>query len=71
MINMSSFAPYMAWAKLHARPAFNLAGSNLLPCTVDDLPGAREALELNGDNDDGYRPLVEAIAAPLRCDCAT
>ncbi len=56
-----SFAPYMTWAKLHARPAFNLAGSNLLPCTVDDLPGAREALELNGDNDDGYLPLVEAI----------
>jgi aspartate/methionine/tyrosine aminotransferase len=53
----------MEWAKLHARPRWNLAGSNLLPCTVDDLPGAREALELSGDNDNGYRPLVEAIAA--------
>lgn len=60
---MSSLAPYMEWAKRHARPAWNLAGSNLLPCTIDDLPGAREALEINGDNDEGYHPLVEAIAA--------
>jgi aspartate/methionine/tyrosine aminotransferase len=60
---MHSFAPYMTWAKLHARPAWNLAGSNLLACTIDDLPGAREALQIAGDNDEGYRPLVEAIAA--------
>ena len=53
----------MEWAKLHARPKWNLAGSNLLACTLDDLPGAREALVLNGDNDTGYRPLLEAIAA--------
>jgi aspartate/methionine/tyrosine aminotransferase len=59
---MHSFAPYMTWAKLHARPAWNLAGSNLLACTVDDLPGAREALQIAGDNDEGYQPLVEAIA---------
>ena len=60
---MSSYAPYMQWAKQHARPAWNLAGSNVLACTLDDLPGAREALQLTGDNDNGYRPLVEAIAA--------
>jgi aspartate/methionine/tyrosine aminotransferase len=60
---MSSLAPYMEWAKLHARPRLNLAGSNLLPCTMDDLPGAREALELSGDNDEGHPPLVESIAA--------
>jgi aspartate/methionine/tyrosine aminotransferase len=57
-----SFAPYMTWAKRHARPTWNLAGSNLLACTLDDLPGAREALQLNGDNDEGYAPLVDAIA---------
>lgn len=56
----------MTWAKLHARPTWNLAGSNLLPCTLDDLPGAREALQLNGDNDEGYRSLVEAIAGRYR-----
>jgi aspartate/methionine/tyrosine aminotransferase len=52
----------MTWAKLHARPRWNLAGSNLLGCTVDDLPGAREALEINAANDNGYTPLLEAIA---------
>jgi len=59
---MPSLAPYMEWAKLHARPRWNLAGSNLLPCSVGDLPGAHEALELHGENDDGFPPLVEAIA---------
>jgi len=44
------------------RAAFDLAGSNLLGCTLDDLPEARDALELVGSNDDGYVPLVEAIA---------
>ncbi len=53
----------MEWAKLHARQRVSLAGSNLLHCELADLPGAREALELNGDNDSGYRPLVEAIAS--------
>jgi aspartate/methionine/tyrosine aminotransferase len=58
-----SLAPYMEWAKKHPRSRFNLAGSNLLSCDLSDLPGAREALELHGDNDNGFRPLLEAIAA--------
>jgi aspartate/methionine/tyrosine aminotransferase len=53
----------MTWAKQHARSRYNLAGSNLLACDLSDLPGAREALELNGGNDNGYPPLVEAIAS--------
>lgn len=54
---------YLRWIK-HAPPVrFDLRGSNLLPCTVDDLPGAREALSLDGPHEDGYPPLVEAIAA--------
>jgi hypothetical protein len=59
----SSWAPYMEWSK--ARPAawLDLAGSNLLGCTVEDLPGAREALEISGLNPDGYVPLLEAIAS--------
>jgi aspartate/methionine/tyrosine aminotransferase len=56
-------APYMHWAKQHARSRLSLSGSNLLPCELADLPGARDALELHGDNDNGYRPLVDAIAA--------
>jgi aspartate/methionine/tyrosine aminotransferase len=53
----------MEWAKKHPRSRFNLAGSNLLACELSDLPGAREALELHGDNDNGYRPLLESIAS--------
>jgi len=56
------WAPYMEWAKDHPRPRFDLCGSNLAPCTIDDLPGAREAVEPNGDNDHGYAPLVASIA---------
>ncbi len=52
----------MEWARSRPRPDVDLAGSNLLACTLDDLPGAREAIELEGESPDGYPPLVEAIA---------
>jgi aspartate/methionine/tyrosine aminotransferase len=55
-------APYMEWARGRPRPDVDLAGSNLLACTLDDLPGAREAVGLEGESPDGYPPLVEAIA---------
>jgi hypothetical protein len=55
-------APYMHWAKQHRRARWDLCGSNLLPCTLEDLPEAAEAMQLNGPNDEGYPPLVEAIA---------
>ena len=63
---MTSLAPYMEWAKKRPTPRFDLAISNMLACTLGDLPGAREALALSGRNDDGYRPLVEAIASRYR-----
>ena len=56
-------APYMEWAKTRPASTFDLAGSNVLACTLDDLEGAREALSFSGRNDNGYAPLVEAIAA--------
>jgi aspartate/methionine/tyrosine aminotransferase len=53
----------MAWAK-HRRPAkFDLAASNMLGCSIDDLEGAREALSLEGANENGYPPLLQAIAS--------
>ena len=55
-------APYMEWARHRPKPDVDLAGSNLLPCTLDDLPGAREVLDIAGESPDGYAPLVEAIA---------
>jgi aspartate/methionine/tyrosine aminotransferase len=56
-------APYLEWAKTRPSAEFDLAGSNILPCSLDDLPGAREAIALSGANDDGYAPLMEAIGA--------
>jgi len=55
-------APYMEWAKKRPRPRIDLAGSNLLACRLEDLPGAREAVELAGESPEGYPPLREAIA---------
>jgi aspartate/methionine/tyrosine aminotransferase len=56
-------APYMAWAKTRPSPRFDLAGSNVLTCSIADLPGASGALALSGSNDNGYAPLMAAIAA--------
>jgi aspartate/methionine/tyrosine aminotransferase len=63
----------MEWAKTRAAAAFDLAGSNILACAIDDLPGARAALDLAGANDNGYRPLMEAIGARygIDPDCVT
>ena len=58
----SSLAPYLLWAKTREAASIDLAGSNLLHCAIDELPGAREAVELTARNDNGYPPLVEAIA---------
>jgi aspartate/methionine/tyrosine aminotransferase len=66
----------MEYAKTRAHAAFDLGGSNVLACSIEDLPGAREALSLGGANDTGYRPLLESIAdrygaAPSRVTTAT
>ena len=53
----------MEWSKKRREVAYDLAGSNLLGCTIDDLPGCLEAVRLGGPNTDGYRPLLEAIAS--------
>jgi aspartate/methionine/tyrosine aminotransferase len=52
----------MEWAKARPRPVVDLAGSNLLACTLDDLPGAREAVDISGESPEGYPPLLEEIA---------
>jgi aspartate/methionine/tyrosine aminotransferase len=59
----TSLAPYLLWAKTRQPAAIDLAGSNLLHCTIDDLPGAREAVDLSAPNDNGYAPIVEAIGS--------
>jgi aspartate/methionine/tyrosine aminotransferase len=56
-------APYLLWAKTRRPAAIDLAGSNILACTLDDLPGARDVVDISAPNDLGFAPLVEAIAA--------
>jgi aspartate/methionine/tyrosine aminotransferase len=59
-------APYLLWAKTRQPAAIDLAGSNLLHCTLDDLPGARDAVDLSANNDDGYRPFLDGLAEHYR-----
>lgn len=66
----ATWAPYMTWAKHSAKAPVDLTGSNLLPCTLGDLPGALEAVELYGRNDDGWPPLVDRIASRFNVDRA-
>jgi len=63
MTSLRFHAPYMEWAKQRPSPRFDLAGSNILACSIDDLPGAREAVAFDGHNENGYAPLIDSIAA--------
>lgn len=63
-------APYLFWAKTRKPALVDLAGSNLVHCSLGDLPGAREALDITAPNDNGYAPVVEAIAAHYGVDRA-
>jgi aspartate/methionine/tyrosine aminotransferase len=58
-----TWAPYMHWAKIHEPARWELSGSNLLPCSLADLPGWEEHVELHGPNDEGYAPLTTSIGA--------
>ena len=68
MPNLRYHAPYMEWSKTRPTPEIDLAGSNILACSLDDLPTAADALDLSGANDNGYRPLIEAIGARYGVD---
>jgi aspartate/methionine/tyrosine aminotransferase len=56
-------ADYLLWAKRRPHPRNDLGRSDVIGCTLDDVPGMRESLALEGRNDDGWAPLVERIAA--------
>ncbi len=63
-------APYMEWAKTRPRARFDLAGSNLLHLSVDELIGVREAIDFAGPNEEGYQPLLDAIAKHYGVDAS-
>ena len=56
------WTPYVAWMKRAPQVAYDLMGSNLLHCQVEDIPGAREELALDAFHEEGYEPLLEDIA---------
>jgi aspartate/methionine/tyrosine aminotransferase len=56
-------APFVRWATERRPARFDLAGSNILACTLDDLPGARDVVDLAGGTEAGYAPLIDAIGS--------
>ena len=73
MTTLRFHAPYMEWAKMRPAARLDLAGSNMCACSIDELPGVREAISFEGHNENGYAPLLEAIAARYGVDgnCVT
>lgn len=63
MTSLRFHAPYMEWAKARRPARFDLAGSNIEACPVDEIPGIRDAVRFDGNNENGYEPLLEAIAS--------
>ena len=53
----------MYWSKTQSRARFNLATSGVAPFPLRELPVDLKELEINGENDYGYAPLQQAIAA--------
>jgi aspartate/methionine/tyrosine aminotransferase len=60
---MTKHSVYMRWAKEHAAAKYNLANSGMVGISVEDLVLEPGDVLINGDNRDGYAPLLEAIAA--------
>ena len=52
----------MEWAKARPSARYDLGGSNILACRIDELPGAAEAIAFEGHNENGYGPLLDSIA---------
>ncbi len=70
MTTLRFHAPYMEWAKARPAARFDLAGSNIEACSIDEIPGIRDAIGFDGDNENGYEPLLDAIASHYGVDAA-
>ncbi len=53
---------YMEWVKLKSPARYEIGGSGVIPVKIDELPEARETVDLNDFNLYGYRPLLAQIA---------
>src|SRR4051812_1195075 len=54
---------YMEWVKLKTAARYEIGGSGVIPVKIDELPEARETVDVNDFNLYGYRPLLQQIAA--------
>lgn len=59
---MPAESPYVRWSKAQPAAAFDLSGSSVLACPLDDLELPPGVLCLAGSNEDGFPPLRQAIA---------
>ncbi len=53
---------YMEWVKTRSRARYEIGGSGVIPVHIDELPEARQTLDINDFNLYGYRPLLKQIA---------
>src|SRR5882724_992496 len=53
---------YMEWVKLKTPARYEIGGSGVIPVKIDELPEARNSIDINDFNLYGYRPLLAQIA---------
>ncbi|MGD0736109.1 MAG: aminotransferase class I/II-fold pyridoxal phosphate-dependent enzyme [Terracidiphilus sp.] len=53
---------YLGWARLTPREKYNLASSGIMGYPLSELPINLQALEINGPDVYGYKPLVQRLA---------
>jgi aspartate/methionine/tyrosine aminotransferase len=61
---------YMHWAKTSSHARFNLATSGLANLELQDLQVSLSDLEITGQSDYGYQPLIQALADRYQVDPA-
>jgi aspartate/methionine/tyrosine aminotransferase len=62
----ATHSAYMEWAKLHSFAKFNLTSSGMASLPMSALDVRFEQMEINGSNNNGYEPLLHAIAQRYR-----
>ena len=65
---MHKHSDYMHWAKTQSKARYNLATSGVGAFPLSELPYDPGRLEINGDNNYGFPPLKQAIAARAGVD---
>ena len=55
-------SPYVTWAKRHHSVTYNLASSGVATPPLDDIGFGLEDLELTGEHEEGWPPLLERLA---------